>query len=143
METDLSNNSPTITAFRGEYYFLSNFYLHTLDYDGLVYPSSENAYQASKTYPEYRYKFINLSPGEAKYLGRRIAVREDFDRISSMYAILQVKFSDPVLLSKLIDTAPAILQEGNSWGDSYWGVCAGVGDNHLGNLLMKIRDSHV
>jgi predicted NAD-dependent protein-ADP-ribosyltransferase YbiA (DUF1768 family) len=32
------------------------------------------------------------------------------------------------------------LIEGNWWGDTYWGVCNGVGENHLGKLLMKIRD---
>jgi predicted NAD-dependent protein-ADP-ribosyltransferase YbiA (DUF1768 family) len=32
--------------------------------------------------------------------------------------------------------------EGNSWGDSFWGVSldTGMGTNHLGRILMDIRD---
>lgn len=33
--------------------------------------------------------------------------------------------------------------EVNNWGDTYWGVCNGIGDNHLGKILMKIRDNNV
>ena len=29
--------------------------------------------------------------------------------------------------------------EGNTWGDRFWGVDGGEGENHLGGLLMKIR----
>jgi len=32
------------------------------------------------------------------------------------------------------------LIEGNTWGDTYWGVCRGRGSNNLGKLLMKIRE---
>lgn len=32
------------------------------------------------------------------------------------------------------------LIEGNYWHDTYWGVCEGVGENHLGKLLMEIRN---
>ena len=40
---------------------------------------------------------------------------------------------------KLIDTGDIELVEVNSWGDTFYGVCNGVGENHLGKLLMKIR----
>lgn len=30
--------------------------------------------------------------------------------------------------------------EGNTWGDTYWGTCNDVGHNHLGKILMKIRE---
>ena len=32
--------------------------------------------------------------------------------------------------------------EENTWGDTFWGVCKGVGENHLGKLLMEIRDAN-
>lgn len=32
------------------------------------------------------------------------------------------------------------LVEGNNWNDTYWGVCKGVGENHLGKILIRIRD---
>ena len=32
------------------------------------------------------------------------------------------------------------LIEGNVWNDTFWGVCNGKGHNHLGKILMKVRD---
>lgn len=37
-------------------------------------------------------------------------------------------------------TGDAELIEGNNWGDTFWGVCNGRGENMLGKLLMEIRD---
>lgn len=39
----------------------------------------------------------------------------------------------------LINTGDAELIEGNSWGDTFWGECNGIGENNLGKILMKIR----
>ena len=36
-------------------------------------------------------------------------------------------------------TGDAELVEGNTWNDTYWGVCNGVGHNHLGKILMQVR----
>ena len=44
------------------------------------------------------------------------------------------------MASRLINTGDAILIEGNTWGDTYWGVCDGVGENRLGKLLMEVRE---
>jgi hypothetical protein len=57
-----------------------------------------------------------------------------------MYALLAQKFSHDHLREKLIGTGAAMLIEGNTWGDTYWGVCNGEGYNHLGRLLMDLRD---
>jgi predicted NAD-dependent protein-ADP-ribosyltransferase YbiA (DUF1768 family) len=27
-----------------------------------------------------------------------------------------------------------------TWGDRFWGVCNGVGENMLGKLLMQVRE---
>ena len=37
-------------------------------------------------------------------------------------------------------TEDAELIEGNWWKDTYWGICDGVGENRLGQMLMWIRD---
>lgn len=34
----------------------------------------------------------------------------------------------------------ALFPEGNTWDDTYWGVCKGVGTNYLGKLLMIVRN---
>ena len=56
-----------------------------------------------------------------------------------MHGLLQQKFSFTVLKRQLLETGAAELIEGNYWGDRYWGVCKGVGDNWLGKLLMTVR----
>jgi len=44
----------------------------------------------------------------------------------------------------LKETGNQNIQEGNYWGDDYWGVDLkqnpNVGENHLGRLIMKIRE---
>lgn len=53
---------------------------------------------------------------------------------------MQKKFEDPILRQKLIETYPADLIETNNWHDTFWGVCNGVGQNHLGRILKVIRN---
>lgn len=50
------------------------------------------------------------------------------------------KMSEPKLRSQLLSTGTAELVEGNWWNDRYWGVCNGRGENHLGKILMRIRE---
>lgn len=134
----------TIGTFRGNYYFLSNFYLCQIEFEGITYPSSEHAFQAAKTLDMDRRAFIatRSSPGSAKIEGRRVRLRKDWERvkIDIMKDILRIKFTNPTLKKKLLDTGQAILCEGNNWGDTFWGICKGKGTNHLGRLLMQIRE---
>ena len=44
------------------------------------------------------------------------------------------------LREKLIATGDKELIEGNHWNDRFWGVCRGKGQNHLGKLLMELRE---
>jgi predicted NAD-dependent protein-ADP-ribosyltransferase YbiA (DUF1768 family) len=58
-----------------------------------------------------------------------------------MKDVLLSKFLDRELMLKLIDTGSIELIEDNSWGDTYWGaVNYCEGENHLGILLLEIRD---
>lgn len=82
------------------------------------------------------------SPGEAKLLGTALKNRDDWDdvKIQVMHEILRAKFSSNSYLATLLcSTEDRPLVEGNSWGDTFWGRCDGVGENHLGRLLMKVR----
>lgn len=81
-------------------------------------------------------------PGAAKRFGCTFPTRPDWDtvKIAVMREILEIKFSDEILRNLLIDTHPHSLVEGNTWGDTFWGVCNGNGKNHLGILLMELRD---
>lgn len=136
---------PDITAFNGDYRFLSNFWKCPVVYDGMSYPTSENAYQAAKTLDrEARYPFLTMSAAEAKKAGRSVDMRVDWELVKErvMTSIVMVKFwSSPELAQRLVDTGSAKLIEGNHWGDRYWGVYRGQGENRLGLILMGVRES--
>ena len=134
-----------IDSFSGEYRFLSNFYQAEVEFEGMMYPSTEHAYQAAKTLDlKSRAMFQGGTAGQAKRLGHVIILRDDWTndnvKISVMYAVLLDKFTRHQDLRKqLIATSPNELIEGNTWNDTFWGVCDGKGKNHLGKLLMSIR----
>jgi len=53
------------------------------------------------------------------------------------------KFRQEPYRSKLIATGDQLIQEGNTWGDTYWGVDleTGEGENNLGKIIMTLRGS--
>lgn len=132
-----------IRDFRGEYNFLSNFYPVKVKCDfGLIYNSTEAAYQAQKTMDRMiRLMFTNYKPIVAKRNGKKIKLRNDWEevKLDIMLDLLRQKFQYSGLRQKLIDTGDEKLIEGNWWGDTFWGICRGIGENHLGKLLMKVR----
>ena len=134
-----------IKEFQDEYRFLSNFYMAEVEYEGTVYPSSEHAYQAAKQFDqEFRDKVKNLkTPGLAKRAGRKAKLRPDWQKkkVGIMTEIVRDKFKrNPDLAADLLATGNAMLQEGNNWGDKFWGMVDGKGANHLGLILMQIRE---
>ena len=133
-----------INSFRNEYAFLSNFFPAPTEYEGLLYSCAEGAYQAAKSMDLMeRIKFVTLNGAQAKKLGRSVKLREDWDniKIGVMCEVVLNKFTrNPTLCLKLAKTGGAKLIEGNYWHDTFWGVCNGVGANHLGIILMEVRD---
>ena len=132
-----------IKGFSGAYRFLSNFYPAKVVFEGIEYPTSEHAFQAAKTLDVAQRRAIaTLTASEAKRVGRKLYLREDWEQIKlvTMELILLDKFSRQPLKRQLIATGDAFLEETNTWGDIIWGVCRGVGSNHLGKLLMKVRE---
>lgn len=127
-----------IKSFQGENRFLSNFWPCAVEMGEEPYDSVEHAYQASKYPKAERGPFFNCTAGRAKALGRGRVVLEH-DKLTVMEMLLRQKFAAGELRDKLLATGEAELIEGNTWGDVYWGVCNGVGANHLGKLLMQIR----
>lgn len=133
----------TISTFTGEYSFLSNFATSPITYGGVIYQTNEHFFQAMKTKDQKEREMVaaQSTPGLSKRAGRRIHLREDWEQIKDdvMLHGLRLKFQHPHLRDKLIATGNAILIEGNTWGDTYWGICNGVGKNRLGELLMRVR----
>jgi ribA/ribD-fused uncharacterized protein len=131
-----------IKEFSGKNRFLSNFFRVGVWHDGYLYPTTENAYQASKTTDiKTRFRFISLTPREAKDLGQTIIKRADWVdvKVHIMYQLNLQKFSINPLRNMLLETGEQEIIEGNTWDDTFWGVCNGVGSNHLGKVLMKVR----
>ena len=137
----------TISDFHEEKYrFLSNFYEAKVEYKGLVYQNSEAAFQAQKCMTEEeKLPFTGYGPGKSKGMGRRVALRPDWEEVKTgiMEEIVRAKFTQhPFLASMLLQTGEKILVEGNHWGDTCWGVDVrtGQGENRLGKILMKVRE---
>ena len=134
-----------ITQFTGCYRFLSNFYPSIIEgIDGHRYVTVEHAYQAAKCANKTDALRIRrtLKPAVAKHMGVGVARKGDFmeNRVTIMRSLVLKKFANiQHLKEKLLATGNAELSEGNYWGDRFWGVCKGEGENHLGKILMQVR----
>lgn len=130
-----------IDSFQGEHKFLSNFFIEP------DHTHVEGEYQATKTNdPSERAKFLTMTPSAAKRYGQRVKLRTDLDwenfKLVLMAEFVAQKFHDHRdLKERLLATEDHELVEGNYWGDCYWGVCRGKGENHLGKILMIVRES--
>lgn len=139
-----------IDFFSGEYAYLSNFYERPVTYNGVTYQNSEAAFHAQKTLnPTMRLQFADLNPSDAKKLGRKVRLREDWESVKDniMYEVCLCKFlQNPDLKEKLLSTGNEELEEGTYWHDNYWGNCHCpkckdiIGQNSLGKILMKVRE---
>jgi ribA/ribD-fused uncharacterized protein len=139
-----------ITTFQGEHRFLSNFWPCCMVWEELVYPTLEHAYAASKTDDPSVKRMIQLcaTPGDAKEYLRHHSIQPSAlwtieKKLSVMEQLLFIKFSgkEPFLTRALMATGEVELIEGNTWDDTFWGVCNGDGENNLGKLLMKVRST--
>lgn len=149
-----------IKEFRGQYGFMSNFAECEIYYEGYSYPTTEHAFMAQKsdeqvlhgTTPE-NIKHIDWaeycsisghSASEIKQQAREVELRPDWDevKIQVMTDVLRLKFNQEPFKSKLLATGNQNIQEGNTWKDTFWGIDlkTGEGENHLGRIIMKIRE---
>lgn len=137
-----------IDQFTGEYAFLSNFYYSDVVLNSVRYPTLEHAFQAAKTLDAIERGTIAVMerPGSAKAYGRKVKMREGWEemKVGIMYGLLCQKFAKGSRLAgMLITTGDALLVEGNSWHDNFWGVdfrTPEKGQNWLGKLLMQRRE---
>lgn len=131
--------------FRGELRWLSNFWPALVVLDDVVYPTVEHAYQAAKTDDWVEREAIRScqTPGDAKRFAKHLPLPPDweFRKVYVMRGLLEQKFQHPELAEKLLATGDAEIIEVNHWGDTFWGQCNGEGENHLGRMLMDIRNT--
>ena len=136
-----------IKMFRGCYEYLSNFHDCDIQFKGLTFKNSESLFQSLKCINKSdKELFCNLKGYEAKSLGRKIKLRPDWERIkiAAMYVAIREKFNqNEDLKLLLLSTRDEYIQEGNCWGDTFWGTVNGRGKNYLGKLLMKLRSEYL
>ena len=135
-----------IDCFMHEFAFLSNY--------ARILPESpvtvEHLFQAAKAAcPEDTARIMAAeTPGQAKKMARKIRKVENWDdiKLHIMFNLLLYKFSFEENWQKLLATGDEELCEGNIWHDNFWGdchcehCCNKPGENHLGRLLMKVRE---
>ena len=142
------SNAPII-KFRGDNYFLSNFYPCKIKIDSFTYDYAENAFQSFKNQSEsYKYNLQRVLPKVAKHKGRHIKLINNWEDIKDyvMYYVVYQKFlQNPELAKKLLATSGKKLIECNEWHDCYWGVCTchkchdKIKYNKLGIILEFVR----
>ena len=136
-----------IIEFKDEYRWLSNFVDVEVEWEGRQYKSVEHAYQSAKSLDKEWKRFCrsDVSSGKVKRASRRIEIRDDWEAIkkSVMKNLLTQKFSDERFRSLLLATGDTYIIEGNTWGDTFWGVdmYSSEGENILGKMIMEIRSS--
>jgi ribA/ribD-fused uncharacterized protein len=136
-----------IKEFQGEYRWLSNFWPCMIPYKGRVFPNVENAFHSEKN-DSTEWKDYCAQEDDPRFVKKKcheeIELRPDWEEVKEgiMLELCRIKFSQEPLRSQLLDTEDQVLQEGNSWGDTFWGVDleTGKGENRHGKILMKIRE---
>ena len=136
--------------------WLSNMTYVDIEHQGIIYPSTENFYQAIKYDKDdfcqevdylttVRKYLATIKPHEAKKFSRSNPMTnpkfEDNKPKIMLYA-QRKKYSQEPFRSKLLATGDCHIEEGNYWNDLYWGVDLKTrkGENNLGKIIMQVRD---
>ncbi|CAN4280814.1 NADAR family protein [Pseudoxanthomonas sp. LjRoot125] len=132
------------------YGVFSNLFRSEVEFEGLVYPTAEHAYQAGKARKEVVRDWILAAPTPA--LAAMAAhglyvwdVKPDWakTKFDRMRGVLRAKFTQhPKLAELLLSTGSARLVEVGTVDNAVnrlWGEVNGVGKNMLGVLLMEVR----
>lgn len=159
-----------VRCFRGEDACFSNMHAAPVGWSDAVtpprlWPCNELPYVLARTLcPAERAaglaifeRFEAREPGAGgravKRWGRGISLRADWDAVKEavMLALVRDKFGrNADLGAHLLATGDGLIEEGNDWGDLFWGVAlhanrkrgfaASQGENRLGRTLMRVRE---
>ncbi|KAH8996599.1 hypothetical protein EDB92DRAFT_1840829 [Lactarius akahatsu] len=143
------DTTPIFFYHRGKPFFeFTNFSLHSIEYDGRIYPTAEHLFQALK--------FVTTNPGLAEQIRtqpsaraaraeagyHRAQQRADWFEVNIevMDMVLHAKFTQhDDLRKRLLGTGNRELIE-DSPDDVFWGIGrSGEGRNELGKALMRLR----
>ncbi len=136
-----------IKEFQNEYRWLSNFVPVEINFKGRSFSSVEHGYMSEKSNDLEWKEFCSdpsNHPVKVKRKSKKIVLRDDWDfiKVEVMRELLVLKFSQNPFKELLLNTGNLYIQEGNKWGDTFWGVDlkTNVGENNLGKLIMSIRE---
>lgn len=127
----------------------SNFYVSEFELKGFIWKTTEHYFQAMKFEGTKHFMEVHNTnkPMEAAIIGRdrNRPLRKNWEDIkdSIMYEAIKAKFDSNLILKNiLLSTGNCQLIEHTS-NDRYWADGGdGMGQNKLGKLLMKLRDSY-
>jgi ribA/ribD-fused uncharacterized protein len=154
-----------IERFRGDYFPFSNMYPlpEWIEADcGVLVPTSEHAYMANRfknTRTQLAVAAVRgLETSNAIYKdglaakklaheliasGEELSVADPVARIVLMRRVVSQKVDkNDSVRALLISTEEQEIQEGNNWGDTFWGVSpvgSVSGQNNLGKIYMELR----
>ena len=113
-----------ITEFVGDHEFLSNTYEAPITYNGRAFSTVSEAFQSSSN------------------LLRRPEIWKTHKVIVMRSLVFRKFLQNADLATRLVATDTVPLINGGTWQDPFWGydTIYGNGENHLGIILMKIRD---
>ena len=133
-----------------EFYPLDNFSSFKVEFEGYLYSSAEEAFQANifiKDYPEIAEE---IKKSHSAHEAQKIRFKyEDMISLSKkeilelMENILRRKIEqNPYVLKKLLETKDYMIVE-DSPKDDYWGWGINrTGENNLGKIWMKLREEY-
>lgn len=147
MANTLADQDNPVTFYESRFYMFSNFSSFAVELDGIVWMTSEHAYQAAKFGNNTCVCKIQKarSAHDAKKIARahEQSKRPDWDaiKLSVMERIVRAKLAQhPYVRQMLLETGHRRLVE-DSPKDSFWGWGPDKqGDNHLGKIWMKLRE---
>jgi len=137
-----------IREFQGNKRWLSNFAPVKIELEGRTFQSTEHAYMSAKSDDVSWKEFCSddkNTAGQVKRASRNIQLVDDWEtkKLEVMEECIKQKFNQEPFKTKLLETGSKHIQEGNRWGDKFWGVClkTNKGKNHLGRLIMEVRST--
>lgn len=148
------NKHPDILTFKNDEFseinnsWLSNMHRASFVRRGVYWETSEHFYQSFKS--SDRTIQNRIRDMDSPYATKNFTNKDEFEtradwnriKLSVMAVATYYKYTyNPELRAKLLATGDCLIEEGNTWNDTYWGICRGVGENNLGKLLMKLRSA--
>lgn len=144
-------------GYHSELVYLSNFYLCPIRYDGAIYSSVEQAFQACKVkdagYSRLASDIMETeNPYTIKHMGEKITPKDSWraNEINTMKAIIKEKFlQNPHLMNKLVNSPFTRFYEMTTnlkWATGNPNVNKQLvtndltGENHQGKIIGQLKD---